>query len=571
MPAAVKTSKQIQEMYSSAFTLSDMEVFIFPELLYALVLANILSPRIWAWREDPWFAGVEHMTFNRQMQRLKQYIMDHYSFNLDLETWGLTTKQREMDRFAGFVAPDIFSRSNALFGYEGDQYYFDVDIRRHFGLDKYTSDVIPYWKTETVEAMDAFVHKEGYARGAGECVSLSALYAAAAFIVLGVPLEDIFILATPLHSQNFIDREDGVLTNNRRILTKGMWCNGSELSTKARRALEKERVTIVSHCTGYVHVDYQEATIDPEAYTRCLCSLQNYLTQDVDFELFTNFLRVHEGYRKHFQFQHEQQGHTYYLNAEVLYRYEHGSKCRIGDASRKKLLAEIDSEEYTLQPDPRRQQIHLIEEKLNGRPLACRSGDFCLQLRELFPRQPDLDGMCRDLKGFTCTRPVLPSTEKTHLPVLPLALRPGMDRRQVTEVLSALRAQHRTVDLAFYANRQIDARGWDYFLEACMERNPVSLQAFSEVSLAEACAKLQGYPAESIYDDNRLATPDEVVNFRRGDGWEKAVCLLNLCKHRHPGGRVRISLTGGQVCVEAQGETFSFPAQRGLALPAREL
>ena len=49
--------------------------------------------------------------------------------------------------------------------YEGDKYYFDIDIRRHFGLDKYTSDVIPFWKTETVEAMDAFRHKPGYSDG----------------------------------------------------------------------------------------------------------------------------------------------------------------------------------------------------------------------------------------------------------------------------------------------------------------------------------------------------------------------------------------------------------------------
>ena len=29
---------------------SDMELFIFPELLFALVLANIMSPRLWKWR-----------------------------------------------------------------------------------------------------------------------------------------------------------------------------------------------------------------------------------------------------------------------------------------------------------------------------------------------------------------------------------------------------------------------------------------------------------------------------------------------------------------------------------------
>ena len=44
-------------------------------------------------------------------------------------------------------------------------------------LDKYEGSTIPYWKTETVEAMDAFRFKPGYGTGAGECVSLAALYA----------------------------------------------------------------------------------------------------------------------------------------------------------------------------------------------------------------------------------------------------------------------------------------------------------------------------------------------------------------------------------------------------------
>ena len=38
------------EKYSSAISLSDMEIFVFPELLYSLVLANIMSPRIWEWK-----------------------------------------------------------------------------------------------------------------------------------------------------------------------------------------------------------------------------------------------------------------------------------------------------------------------------------------------------------------------------------------------------------------------------------------------------------------------------------------------------------------------------------------
>ena len=265
------------EEKSSAVTLSDMEIFIFPELMYSLVLANILSPRLWAWRDLEWFDGIRSMRPKRRLQRLRQHIMDNYTFNLDLETWGLTTQQRELKRFAPFLDPDAIARSNALFGYQGDVYYYDIDIRRHFGLDKYSGDTIPYWKTETVEAMDAFSRKPGHAVGAGECVSLAGLYAAAAFVVCGLPLDDIYLMATPLHSQNFIDVDTGILTNNRRLVTRAMWANGTVISQQARRALEHERVTIVSHASGYIHLLYSEATINPTAYERFSQKLKDFL------------------------------------------------------------------------------------------------------------------------------------------------------------------------------------------------------------------------------------------------------------------------------------------------------
>ena len=122
-PLRVKSldmDKKTLEKYSSAFTLSDMEIFIFPDLLYALVLANIMSPEIWKWRSDPWFTGITKMGTLKKIHRVKQYVMDHYNFNLDLETWGLTDKQTEINRFSDFVDFDMLSSSNALFGYEGD-------------------------------------------------------------------------------------------------------------------------------------------------------------------------------------------------------------------------------------------------------------------------------------------------------------------------------------------------------------------------------------------------------------------------------------------------------------------
>ncbi len=545
------------EKYSSAFTLSDMEVFIFPELLYALVLANLRSPRIWTWRQDPWFAGIGRLSFGRQLQRLKQYIMDHYRFNLDLETWGLTTKQRELARFRDFVEPDLFARSNALFGYEGDKHYFDLDIRRHFGLDRYTDDTIPYWKTETVEAMDAFRHKPDYRQGAGECVSLSALYAAALYIVLRVPLEDIFLLATPLHSQNFVLREGGVITNNRRLVTKSMWFNGTELSTKARRALEKERITIVAHVSGHVHAEYPEATLDPEHYQRFLRALADFISTSVTFEIFINFLRVHEEFRRHFQFEYRTAGHTYYLEAERLFHYEHGSRYRIGDASRKKLLDEIDLEEYSREPFPGRVRLDLLAEQLNGRPLRCRSEDAAF-LKTQLAGLPDVDRLCERLCAFTCLKVNAPSPAKHYLPSSRLDLPAGLSWEEALARLDAARAADPVADLAYYAGHQVDERGWPPFLKACLERNPVSRTMFAGQELDQVYQELGTWPRDSIYDGAGLATPDEAANYRRGDGLELALCLANVIRGQEPEVPLRLWTEAGQARLQHGPRTYAF-------------
>ncbi len=271
-------NKQTLELLSSAYTLSDMELFVFPELMYSIVIANIMSPVIWKWRDDPWFENIDDMPILKKIRRIKQFIMDNFVFNLDLDTWGLTTKEKEIARFESFIDMKVLKQSNALFGYEGDKYYFNVDIRRHFGLDKYTTNIIPYWKTETIEAMQAFLLKPGFRTGAGECVSLSSLYAAALFIIGKIPLDDIFIIGTPLHSQNFILYKEGILTNNRRIITKSMWFNSTETSTKARRALENEKISYVSHHSGYIHTIYKKATIDKEQYLRFEKKLRDFLS-----------------------------------------------------------------------------------------------------------------------------------------------------------------------------------------------------------------------------------------------------------------------------------------------------
>jgi len=559
-------TRQEMERCSSAVTLSDMEIFVFPELMYSLVLANIMSPRLWQWRDDPWFSGIRKMKPYRRLHRLKQYIMDHYVFNLDLETWGLTNQKRELARFSGFLSPEVIAQSNALFGYEGDTYYFDLDIRTHFGLDKYASDVIPYWKTETVEAMDAFRRRAGFATGAGECVSLAALYAAALFVVAGVPLEKVFLMATPLHSQNFVDADDGVLINNRRLVTKAMWFNGTQISGQARRALENERVTIVSHPTGFIHMLYRQATIDPQAYASFSGKLRAYLKTPLTPEILGNFLRQNPTCRQCFVLRWPVRGVDRYLTLEQAFSFEQESAYKVTDGTRDKLLAVIPMETFAASCCPCKVVLNDIEEFVRERAidlddpddlhaLKTRIGDSCMSGTE----------MVEQLVRFCHTEPRLPPTAGVTFSKdqPPVRLSVEMTREEAIAAVEALRGASVTADMAFYAWRDLARTPYAPFAKAALERNPVSVAGAEGLSEEALVARLAAWPNESIYDGPfRMAQPDEVWNFRTGDGFEKALLVANVVRSRG-GGAMRLALDAGAAVLTEDGRTVcAFPSAK---------
>jgi len=551
------------EKYSSAVTLSDMEVFVFPELAYSLVLANIMSPLIWQWRQIDCFKSLQGKSSYRKLMRLRQFIMDEYDFNLDLETWGLTSKARELKRFEKFMSPQDIAATNALFGYEGDKYYFDVDIRRHFGLDKYDSDIIPYWKTETVEAMDAFRFKKGYSKRAGECVSLSALYAAAAFIVGGVPLEDIYMILTPLHSQNFIDVNDGVLTNNRRLVTKAMWFNGTEISDKAQRALRNENVTIVAHSTGYAHCFYKQATMNKELYQKFARKLASYLTADLSPGVFTSFLRSRHHYQKYFQCCRDCHGQAQFLQAEVLFHYEHSSNYRIADSTHEKLLAEVSDEDFVPYEIPGRIRCDELNEFLRRQKIDIRNPQSKAGLRKFIQHVvPDAQRFVEELADFVHIEPRLPAMDKNFVPGVPTQISTEQSREQIIDHLRQLRTSNSTADLAFYAYRDMGTCDWTPFIKAAVERNPVSVEMTGNMSVEQAYGWLNGLINESIYPDKRLAQPDEVVNYGRGDGVEKALSLANVIRQRSPEQDIEIIVESDSVVLKGQNE-YRFLSGKG--------
>ena len=556
---------KVLEKYSSAFTISDMEVFIFPDLFYPLVLANIMSPIIWNWRDDPWFENIEKKSFNYKVNRIKQYIIQNYVINLDLSTWGLTTKSREIERFREFFDMETLKQSNALFGYEGDKYYFDIDIRKHFGLDKYTTDVIPYWKTETVEAMTAFRHRENFFCGAGECVSLSALYAAAMFIIGRIPLEKIFLIATPLHSQNFIIEKEGLITNNRRIVTKNMWFNGTSLSEKARRALENEKVTIVTHLSGFIHTIYREATIDKSSYEHFATKLRSFLKTDITDLIFINFLRFKSGYKSLFQYRCDCSGIRRFISLEKMFEYEHTSRFSVSAEARQQLVGEIEGDEFHLSPLPGKIMLNDIERLfVNGRTLNIDS--FSEELLRLAGESSVIlpAELIQDLHKFTVTEPRLPGSDKTFTKTTRPDIKTSDDREEIIRKISEITGSSETALLSLYIYRQMDRIDWIPFIKASIERNPVCCTALEGKSVGEVYDILNRMPDESIYDGVRMSLPDEVWNFSRGDGAEKAFLLADFIISKDNSTTVEIKLSDGNAVLYCDSGDYSFKTSKPL-------
>lgn len=551
------------EKYSSAFTLSDMEIFIFPELFYPLVLADIMSPVIWEWRDDPWFKDIETKSFNYKANRIKQFIIQNYIFNLDLSTWGLTTKTREISRFSEFFDMEVLKQSNALFGYEGDKYYFDIDIRKHFGLDKFNSDIIPYWKTETIEAMTAFRHKKGFSSGAGECVSLSALYAAAMFVVGRVPLEKIFLIATPLHSQNFIVEKEGLITNNRRIVTKNMWYNGTSLSQKARRALENEKVTIVSHVTGFIHTVYNEATISKKAYENFSTKLRDFLHTELSDLIFINFLRFKPKYKGLFQYRCDCSGKQRYITLDKMFEYEHTSKYNVSCETREQLVNEIEGDEFHLSPIQGKILLNDIEKIFH--PEKKISLDKFIEEFEKSAGSSSgaiIDEMFTELKSYILTDPKLPDPDKSFVSKPGPEINVNDTRDIILRKITDMSGFSETALLSLYVYRQMDRIDWMPFIKAAIERNPVCFKDLEGKTTDEVYGILLNIENESIYDGKRLALPDEVWNFQRGDGVEKALLLADFIVHNDGDTSISIGINDGDVIVENNGVKYGFNSKK---------
>jgi hypothetical protein len=178
---------------------------------------------------------------------------------------------------------------------------------------------------------------------------------------------------------------------------------------------------------------------------------------------------------------------------------------------------------------------------------------------------PEADKFVEDLTDFVQIEPELPGVDKNFTGTGVIQLSVEQSRDQIIEYLRQARVRNVVADLAFHAYRDMGSCDWRPFVKGAVERSPVSLEKTNSMSIEEVCEWLNHMPGESIYDENRLAQPDELANYGTGDGLEKAFLLANVLRHRNPELSLHLEVDNSSVVLRAARESVAgiLPAIRG--------
>ncbi len=253
------------DQLSAAVSLTVLEIDDMPQkLVPAFLLANLMSPALWAWRvEKNAFAdnGVLYSPKNRlnQIQRF----FHHYTFtNIEGEPggdpWGLLNFADEEKRFGKEFVENIRAEYDATFRKllaENPESQFGQIINQPY----YKDGLFPRLKNETLEVMNAFTSVNDEGKSSGKCIGLGMLWAAALVVWGRFPLDRVVITGNRAHMFVYLDVDDGHLLNNTKWFSTTRINNRSELSEFARVVASSTETTFfynpsvgMCHCTSRV-------------------------------------------------------------------------------------------------------------------------------------------------------------------------------------------------------------------------------------------------------------------------------------------------------------------------------
>jgi hypothetical protein len=364
-----------------------------------------------------------------------------------------------------------------------------------------------------------------------------------------------------------------------------MWFNGTELSNKAQRALRNEQITIVAHTSGLVHCLYKDATIDKNIYDDFCGKLRGFLQAELSTATMVNFLRANPDYQKYFQFCRDCRGNPQFVKAEDLFNYEHLSPLRVADCSHKQLLEEVFDGEFSGVPFAGRIHCEQFAEFLKKKKPDMTTENGRKELAGLFADyMPHSEQFVQELYDFLHIEPKLPSGDKNYMPSEPIKISTEMSREQIIDYLAGIRKTNIVADLAFYAYRDMAVCDWRPFIKSAIERSPVSIEATKDMSVEQCFEWLLQMPNKSIYDgqrggfdtstklsagrlttgSTRLSQPDEVANYKTGDGIEKAVTLANILHARDAQSEISIRIDKNKVVVDAR-KLYEFESSKAFS------
>jgi hypothetical protein len=174
------------------------------------------------------------------------------------------------------------------------------------------------------------------------------------------------------------------------------------------------------------------------------------------------------------------------------------------------------------------------------------------------------DELFADLKEFIHTDPKIPGRNKSFTKALMPDISVNDTREQINEKIIGMADKSETAMLTLYVYRQMDMIDWHPFVKASIERNPVCFSGLKGKTTEEVYNLLKLMPDESIYDDKRLALPDEVWNFQRGDGIEKALLLADFIMQNDGKKRVSIKIDHEKVIMESDDIYYVFNSTKQL-------
>ncbi len=269
---------------------------------------------------------------------------------------------------------------------------------------------------------------------------------------------------------------------------------------------------------------------------------------------------------------------NHYIAMEKLLAYEYDCPFRFNDDTRERLMMEVAGEDFEARPLPDRIVLDDLEEMVRQKRVDIRTPEgFALLVEGLAGSCVRAQDALERLRDFCWTEPRLPDAAARTFgrDQPPLGIEVGMERAEIVARLESLRQANEFAGLAFYAYRDLNRIEPGPFLMAALERCPVSIAATAEIDDAGVVTAIDALVDESIYDGpGRLAQPDEVWNYGRGDGVEKALLLANILRTRYPAAAMKIEILPDSATlhrddppaesVSGSGATYRFTSRKGL-------